>query len=178
MDIWDNIKKGIATVAPVLANAIVPGSGGVAAALVNTVLGCGDNPEAMATAVANMTPEQRIALLKIQDEHKEKLVELATENDKIYLLDVASARQREVEIVKATGSKDINLYVLAWIIVFGFFFMVGMLMFVTMPAANVGSVNQLFGALSAGFGVVLAYFFGSSSSSKAKTKLLGLNKRR
>jgi hypothetical protein len=37
----------------------------------------------------------------------------------------------------------------------------------------VGPLNQLLGALSAGFGMVLSYFFGTSKSSKDKNALIG-----
>ena len=65
-----------------------------------------------------------------------------------------------------------NLYFLAWVVVIGFFVLTGMMMRTTMPPENVGPVNQLFGALAAGFGVVLAYFFGSSKGSAEKNALL------
>jgi len=69
----------------------------------------------------------------------------------------------------AAGKRDINLYVLAWMVVGLFFALVGMLMFVVLPEANVGPVNQLFGAMATGFGMVLQYFFGSSKGSADKT---------
>jgi len=50
-----------------------------------------------------------------------------------------------------------------------FFTLVGMLMWVVLPEANVGPVNQLFGAMATGFGMVLEYFFGSSKGSADKT---------
>jgi hypothetical protein len=47
-----------------------------------------------------------------------------------------------------------------------------MMYFKPIPAASVGPINQLFGALAAGFGLVLGYFFGTSKSSHDKTALL------
>jgi len=172
MDLWDGVKKGLSTIAPLLANAVLPGSGGVVGSLVSGVLGCDNKPEAITNALTNATPEQKVALIKIQNTHEENLVKLATENDKIYLQDIQSARDREVAVVKATGKKDYNLYILAWTVIVGFFTLVGIMMFVTLPDKNIGPVNQLFGALAAGFGVVLAYFFGSSKSSSDKTAML------
>ncbi len=74
-----------------------------------------------------------------------------------------------MESEKATGKRDMNLYVLAWMVVGLFFALVGLLMFVVLPEANVGPVNQLFGAMATGFGMVLQYFFGSSKGSADKT---------
>ena len=173
MDLWDGVKKGLSTVAPLLANAVLPGSGGVVGSLVSGVLGCDNKPEAITTALANATPEQKVELIKIQNTHEENLVKLASENDKIYLQDVQQARDREIAIVKATGKKDYNLYILAWTVIVGFFLLVYFMMYVTLPEKNIGPVNQLFGALATGFGMVLSYFFGSSKSSKDKTAMLG-----
>jgi len=80
--------------------------------------------------------------------------------DKVEQMLRADARAREVSIIKATGKRDVNLYVLAWIVVIGFFALVGILIWATLPQANIGPVNQLFGAMATGFGMVLQYFFG------------------
>ena len=145
MDLWDGVKKGLSTVAPLLANAVLPGSGGVVGSLVSGVLGCDNKPEAITTALTNATPEQKVALIKIQNTHEENLVKLASENDKIYLQDVQQARDREIAIVKATGKRDYNLYILAWTVIVGFFLLVYFMMYVTLPEKNIGPVNQLFG---------------------------------
>jgi len=50
-----------------------------------------------------------------------------------------------------------------------FFILVGLLMFVVLPDATVGPVNQLFGAMATGVGMVLQYFFGSSKGIADKT---------
>ncbi len=94
------------------------------------------------------------------------------EEIKLWFADIQGARQREMEIVKATGSKDINLYVLAWAMVAGFFALLGFLLFVPVPADQSGVVFMLFGALSSGFGSVIGYFFGSSKGSSDKTQEL------
>ena len=65
-----------------------------------------------------------------------------------------------------------TLYVLAWTVVVGFLVLLAAQMVVTIPKDNVGPVNQLFGALATGFGVVLSFFFGSSKSSQDKTAII------
>jgi hypothetical protein len=102
---------------------------------------------------------------------------------KARLGDVQGARAREVDIAKATGKKDINLYVVAWVIIGGFFALMAILLFIQLPTDSSGVVFMLFGALSSGFGSVVQYFFGSSkgevekadymaASSARKTELL------
>ena len=83
---------------------------------------------------------------------------------------------REIEMARATGKKDINLYVLAWLVVVGFFSSIGTLMFIKLPEDSSGVVFILFGALVAGFGSVMNYSFGTTKSSSDKTTLLAMRK--
>jgi hypothetical protein len=96
--------------------------------------------------------------------------------EQAHLADRQSARDREIEITKATGKRDLNLYILAWVVVGGFLGLTGLLTFVTVPTENQGPVNQLYGALAMGFGAVIGYFFGSSQSSDLKTRIMGMVK--
>ena len=49
-----------------------------------------------------------------------ELSRIALEQDRLAMQDRAGARNREVEITKATGKRDVNLYVLAWVVMGGF----------------------------------------------------------
>ena len=63
-------------------------------------------------------------------------------------------------------------YLLAVVIVAGFFTLLGLLIFRQLPEDSSGVIFMLFGALSAAFGAVVQYFFGSSKGSADKTELL------
>lgn len=169
---WDKIKGTVGKIAPLLGNAIVPGVGGVAGSLIAEVLGVENEPEALDKALANATPEQIVKIKEIEKKHEERLIELGIENDKEYIRDTQNARQREIEVSKATGKRDYNLYVLAWTVVVGFFILCGLLMYRALPEGQNEVVFLLFGGLVAGFGQVLGYFFGSSKSSAEKTQLM------
>lgn len=106
-----------------------------------------------------------VKLKELELAHKVKLQEFILEGERLHLADVASARQREVEAVKATGKRDINLYVLAWTIIIGFFTLVELMMFATIPDQSSQAVGILFGGLVAGFTSLVQYFFGSLKSS-------------
>lgn len=177
MDIWESVKKIIPSGLGFLANAILPGSGGFAASLISDAIGCEKTPEAIESGLKQATPEQISKLREMAFKHEEKLVELAIEQEKAYIHDVQNARLRETEVVKATGKKDWNLYLLAWTVIAGFFGLVSFMIFYKIPGENIGPVNQLFGAIAAGFGVVLAYFFGSSKSSADKNALIANQKK-
>lgn len=74
--------------------------------------------------------------------------------------------------MESKNKKDIAIYILAGLIVIGFFALLTLLLFRTLPEDSSGVIFMLFGALSAAFGAVVQYFFGSSQSSADKTALL------
>ena len=165
-DLWSGIKKVLAGIAPVLGNAIVPGVGGLAGTLLAGVLGVDSNdPDALNTALINATPDQIAKIKEIELTHRDEF-------ERLFLQDRQDARQREIKIVQATGKKDLNLYVLAWVVVIGFFVLCGTLMYQTIPSGQNSIILMLFGGLQSGFATVLGYFFGSSKSSADKTQLL------
>jgi hypothetical protein len=132
------------------------------------------NPIALSAAI-QADPQAAVKLAEIEKDREVEIKKLIVEQLKIAadleksrLGDVQNARNREVNVTKVTGKKDVNLYILAWTIVFGFFVLLGMMYFIELPKISVGPINQLMGALSTGFGVVLSYFFGSSKSSLDK----------
>ena len=169
---WTAISKMIADLAPSIltaAGSFVPGGamiGGVAGDLLKKAFGTAEPDKLAAAIAADPEAAMKLRMMEIQFQLEEKKLDL--EETRSYLADVQSARAREVEIVKATGSRDVHLYILAWVMVSGFFALLGCLLFVTIPNDQSGVVSMLFGALSAGFGSVIGYFFGSSKGSADK----------
>lgn len=93
----------------------------------------------------------------------------------LQLADVQSARQREVEITKATGRKDMFLFILAG---FGIGIpatMVGWMLFVGFPKmdpATAALIGGFAGIIIGEYKTIFNYFFGSSKSSASKDVLL------
>jgi len=69
-------------------------------------------------------------------------------------------------------TKDIAMYVLGSIFVFGFFFILSIIFGKVMPSDNKEIGLMVIGALVAKFGDVVNYFFGSSKSSAEKTEMI------
>lgn len=83
MDIWEGLKSVVAKGAPVLANAIVPGSGGMAASLIGKALGVdSSDPEEMTLALKSASPEQWAAIRQAEIDNKTELAQIAAELDK------------------------------------------------------------------------------------------------
>lgn len=169
--VWDYVKPIIGTAAPLLGTALGGPAGAAAGTLVASVLGVENKPDAVAEAI-KVNPEAALKLKELEMNNAVELQKIILQAEQMRLADVASARQREVDTTKATGKRDINLYTLAWVLVVGFFVLVGTLIFKELPKDSNGVIFMLFGSLSAGFGAVTQYFFGSSRGSDTKTQML------
>jgi len=173
---WKEIAGKITDIAPTLGGA-VGGPVGTAVGLAVSVLAkafglkSDAKPEEIAQAIS-ADPEARLKLLIAENEFKLKQRDQDIDELKARLGDVQSARAREVELVKTTGKRETNQYVLAWTVIIGFFGLIVALMRTTLPPGVSEVTFMLFGALATGFGTVLNYFFGSSKGSAEKTGLL------
>jgi len=167
-DIWDKAKSILSAVAPTLGTALGGPLGGVAGrAIASVLLGNEEaSDEAAATAVLNATPEQLLALKNADHDFQQKMAALDVDLERIASADRDSARRREIE------TKDKMPGLLALGVFFGFFGILVALMFVEMPATAKDPLMIMLGALGALVSQIANYFYGSSSGSATKTKML------
>jgi len=172
------LKKGL----PLLGSIV---TGGASDRIINLVKGAtgilDDDPEAIEKQLSDH-PELLVKLKELEATNKVQLQELLLQSARIeleetqsYLGDVQDARRREIQVISATGRRDWLFLALAIIVVVGFFTLVIMAVigsFNGKTFSSNGALNQLFGALVAGFTMVLSYFFGSSKGSDEKTNLM------
>ena len=178
---FDQVLKDIGSkiwdVAPALTGAILapnPVTVGLALNQIRKAIGLApDAKEAEIDAALVANPELKLKMVVAEQDFK--TVMRQKDNDELVarLADTQGARVMKTEGEKATGKRDTNLYLLAWLMVVGFFTLMGVIMFVKVPEDSTGVVFMLFGALSSSFGAVINFFFGSSQSSKDKTELMG-----
>jgi len=172
----------IASIAPMLGGAFLGPAGAAGGALLKVIAGAfglkdDAKPDEIYQAI-QADPEAMIKLKELELKHTEVIARLnqewrikQLESD---LENVRSARGREVDVTKATGKKENSLYVLAWLVVIGFFVSFAVVICFDMPTSEVAktSISILLGALIASYRDVMNYFFGSSKGSADKTKLL------
>jgi hypothetical protein len=178
---WKDVGKAVGKAVPLLGTVLGGPVGAAAGGVVSVVcqaLGIeNDNaaPEKVIQAIRQDPQGVLVKLKEIESAERITLRKMALDEDHMYLTDRQSARSADVEKTKATGSRDINLYVLSWVVIAGFFVLVGILIFKQIPDSNQTAkvaLPMLFGALISGFKDVLGYFFGSSKGSSDKTALL------
>lgn len=78
---WDTLKGLVSNVAPVLGNAIAPGFGGIATALISSALGVENEPEAMVAAIEGASPETIARLQEVESNNKAELEQLKIQRE-------------------------------------------------------------------------------------------------
>lgn len=161
-------KKLVGAVAPTLATALGgPLAGAAVGAISQSILGREDGTEAeIAEVIAAGKPEVLLKLKEADHAFKAKMGELGVKLEEINASDRASARAREVQ------TQDKTPKILATVVVVGFFAVLVTMMFVDLAEAVKEPSLILLGALSAAFGAVMNYYFGSSSGSNQKNAIL------
>lgn len=154
---------------PLLANALVPGSGVVVAALGSAMGLSNATPDAITTALA-ADPTALEKAREFEATHQETLLKLALDRQELENTDRASARAREMTM------KDKTPMILAFVITGGFFGTIAALLLAPLPASAHDYLMILLGTLQAAFIGCINYYFGSSQSSNRKTELLAAPK--
>ena len=167
-----DLLKIVGAVAPSLATAIGGPLGGMAMKVVAEVLGLpADSSEKdVSKAMAAATPDQLLALKKADQDFAVRMRELDIDLEKIAASDRDSARRREAQV------RDWMPRVLAFVVVAGFMATVFLVLLGYVDGMKdplmATTVGTLIGFVSAKAEQVIAYYFGSSSSSQQKTQLL------
>jgi hypothetical protein len=159
-------KAILGTVAPTLATALVGPLGGLAVKAIGDALGMDDaTQETVAKALSGATPADLLKLKEADQAFSVKMRELDIDLDRITAGDRDSARKREAAVGDKTARN------LAYLIVGAF---VGMCCAILFDKAKVDTVlaGTVIGYLSAKAEQVAGYYFGSSSSSKAKDETI------
>lgn len=188
MSTWKSVGAKVASFAPLLGTIFGGPIGGAAGSLVKVLageLGLKDDatPDDFMKAI-EVDPAAVLKLKEFEFKHKEELQKLAIEETRIYLQDVQSARVRQAETEKATGKLDLNLYIIAYWFLGGFFTTIIVMIYlllagkvpVDVPEFVVFLLGTLFGTLTGGVGAIINYFFGSSKGSADKNAAMMWNR--
>jgi hypothetical protein len=182
--IYQKIGDAVVDFAPGIATILAAtGVGAPIAAAVGAVaalgracgLGSAAKPEEVLTAIS-ADPEIRLKAMIAENDFKAEMGRQEIEKLKTELADVQSARQREIEVTKATGKRDWNMICVGWMIILGY---IGMMGFLAYHAAHgqpikddTGILFLLVGNLVTFVGIVVAYLYGTTRSSQAKTEII------
>lgn len=168
MDLLKSFGPLLGQLAPTLATALGGPMAGLAVkTLSNVLLGHEEGTEDdLAKALSSATPEQLATVKQIDADFKVRMKELEIDLERISSGDRDSARKREVSV------KDHTPKILAAGITLGFFGCLFWMFVYGVPKNGNEALLLMLGALQTAFTGVIAYYFGSSSSSKAKDELI------
>lgn len=175
---FKNILKGIGKVSfPFIAAAASAGGPftAMAAGEIGSLFGLDVAPtqEGVEKAIADAQVKDPEALLKLKQldqdfsfKMKQLGFDTVTKLEQIDADDRASARSREIAV------KDNTNKILAYMVVLATFTAEGIVMFHGVAAIDGVILGRILGTLDAAMLLVLGYYFGSSSGSAQKTKIL------
>lgn len=167
-----DLLKIVGAVAPTLATAIGGPLGGMAMQVVSSVLGLptDSSEKDVEKALKQATPEQLLALKQADNDFAVRMKELDIDLERIAASDRDSARRREAQV------RDWMPRVLAFVVVAGFMATVFLVLLGYVDGMKdplmATTTGTIIGFVSAKCEQVVAYYFGSSSSSQQKTQML------
>lgn len=165
MSSWKDV---VGTVAPTIASALGGPLAGMAVGTIASALGLSEaTVEKVSAAVSGANPSDLLALKQAEIEFTKRMRELDIDLERIAAGDRDSARKRQIEV------KDRTLPALAIIVTTGFFGILFYMMRWQVPTESKDVLNIMLGSLGTAWIQVMSYYFGSSSGSAMKTKLLG-----
>jgi hypothetical protein len=164
-DFGDKAKQVLSTLAPTIGTALGGPFGGLAGAALATALGSSD-PKAAETAILAGNPDVLAKLKTAELDLQGKLAELGVQEHQLAYADTDSARKREMTV------KDLTPMLLAIGITVGFFAVLSFMLVMGKPATGGDALLVMLGALGGAWANVVAYYFGSSAGSSAKSETL------
>lgn len=156
-------------IAPTIASALGGPLAGMAVSAISKAIGVDEDKVNDLISSNKMTPEQ-IAQVKIAEiELKRQENELGLNFEKLATEDRSSAREMQI------ATRSVVPPVLAGTITLGFFGILILLLLGKVEGDN-NTILIMLGSLSTAWTGIIAYYFGSSAGSQAKTELLSSKK--
>jgi hypothetical protein len=168
MDLLKQFGPLLGQIAPTIATALGGPLAGIAVKTLSAVLLGHENgsQEDVSAAISAATPDQLVALKKIDADFKAHMKELDIDLERIAAGDRDSARQMQRE------TKDWVPKLLAIVITIGFFGILVWMLVMGMPQTGTEALLMMLGALGTAWTGVVNFYYGSSAGSKAKNDLL------
>jgi len=168
MDILKTFGPLIGSVAPTIATALGGPVAGMAVKAISGALFGHDSAteDEIRTVLANPTGDQLAALKKIDADFAVQMKSLDIDLERIAAGDRASARDMQKE------TKDWIPRALAILVTVGFFAILIYMLVYGLPTTGNEALLLLLGALQTAWGGIVAFYFGSSSGSQQKDKMI------
>jgi len=167
-----DLTKIISTVAPWIGTALGGPLGAMAVQAAADALGISDKTvDAVKQALSGATPEQMLALKQADQNFALKMQELGFKQ--LADLEAIAAGDRKDARALQGATRSIVPAMLSGLVTIGYFgILVGLLKGWLTVTDNSQAMLLMLGSLSTGWGVVMAFWFGTTAASGRKTELL------
>jgi hypothetical protein len=164
-------KALVSTVAPWIGTALGGPLGGMAVEAAANALGISEKTtDAVKQALAGVTPEQMLALKKADQDFSLQMQSLGFKQ--ITDLEAIAANDRKDARDMQKTTRSLVPAVLSIVVTLGYFGVLVGMMTGTLKTADSQALLLMLGSLSTGWGVVMAFWFGTTAGSSRKTELL------
>jgi hypothetical protein len=175
---WSSVSSAVENLAPTIATCVGGPFAGIAVSGLEHVFGltpnAGDSPEsrqdAVAASFACATPDQLANIRKADQDFQVQMASLGFKDKE----SLAALGVQDVE-----GARDMQKSVKSWVppvltaaVTFGFFALIAVLMFVTIPSDNKAIIYSLVGSLGSVWLATIHFWFGDTNSSNDKTAII------
>ena len=161
-----NWKELVGNVAPILGTALGGPFGGMAGKWLAGELGVEE--EKLEETVAHADPELMLKIKGLDNNFKTKMAELGLKTEQLHASDRGSARNMAINTTLMPQAIISCVFIVGFIVVLYAVFTGA----VELKGSMLNMANILIGILSAGIMQIMNFFFGSSSGSKEKTRLI------
>lgn len=166
---WKDIGRQVASAAPVLGAALGGPVGGAAGALIASVFGVENTPDAVDKAIKS-DPESALKLRELEQRHEQSLRRMDIDEHKAEMIDTQQAR--------TTHHDSWVPWALTLALVLMVSSMVASLVSLEIPEGNREVVYLIVGQLIGAFSTAISYWLGSSKGSTSKDQsIAGMVKR-
>jgi len=165
---WQSLVK---TVAPWIGTALGGPLGGMAVEAIGNALGLQDKTvETVKSALAGATPEQMLAIKKADQEFALHMQELGFKQ--IVDIEAIAAGDRKDARDMQKMTRSLIPAILSVLVTIGFFGLLLGMMSGWLKVSDSQALLLMLGSLTTAWGVVMAFWFGTTNDSSRKTELL------
>lgn len=170
-----DIKQVIGTVAPWLGTALGGPLGGMAVSAISNALGLSESTQkAVENALKGATPEQMLAVKEADSSFSLQMQKMGFENlEKLEALAVDDRKDARAMQIALRSKVPAGLSIL---VTLGYFAVLFGMLSQNLSAYDSQALLLMLGSLSTAWGMVMAYWFGTTSDSGRKTDLLAAKK--
>lgn len=166
-----NILNVIKTIAPWIGTALGGPLGGLAVEAAANALGASaKTTDALKTAFSGATPEQLLALKKADQEFAAQMQALGFKQ--VTDLEAIAAEDRKDARAMQSATRSPVPAVLSLLVTAGYFTILMGMMLGELQVSESQALLLMLGSLSTAWGVVMAFWFGTTASSSRKTEII------